>query len=75
VLLVPRRAVLTNEKQTDFWLMKVINDTLAVNVPVKKGLESDSLVEIISPLVKENDLVIVEGAFELLDSSIVQIIK
>jgi multidrug efflux pump subunit AcrA (membrane-fusion protein) len=74
-LLVPREAVMTNEKQTNFWIMKIAQDSIAVAVPVEKGIENDSLVEIISPDLKAGDLVITEGAFGLPDSSIVKLIK
>jgi hypothetical protein len=74
-LLVPRGALMTNEKQDDFWLMKLVHDSLAVKVPVDKGIENDSLVEILSPDLNMNDLVITEGAYGLEDSSIVRMIK
>jgi multidrug efflux pump subunit AcrA (membrane-fusion protein) len=74
-LLVPREAVMTNEKQTDFWIMKISQDSIAVTVPVEKGLENDSLVEVISPNLKPGDPFITVGAFGLPDSSIVKLIK
>lgn len=73
VLLLPKKALLSNEKQSDFWVMKVLDDSLAVKVAVKTGYKNDSLVEIISSGLMQNDIVIVEGAYELPDSSIVVI--
>jgi hypothetical protein len=54
--------------------MKIVHDSLAVKIPVEKGIEDDSLVEIISPDLKTGDLLITEGAFGLPDSSIVKLI-
>jgi multidrug efflux pump subunit AcrA (membrane-fusion protein) len=34
---LPKSAVLANETQTEFWVMKMINPTTAVKTPVKKG--------------------------------------
>ena len=74
-LLVPREAIMTNEKLTEFWIMKISQDSIAVRVPVEKGLENDSLVEVISPRLGPGDPVITVGAFGLPDSSIVKLIK
>jgi hypothetical protein len=71
-MLVPREAVMTNEKQTEFWLMKLCRDSLAIKVPVEKGIENEGQVEIISPDLNPCDTLITEGAYELPDSSIVK---
>ena len=47
-ILLPKTAILTNETQDRFWVMKVVNNT-AVQVPVVKGIENDGVVEIIYP--------------------------
>lgn len=73
--LVVKEAVMSNETQTEFWIMKVINENLAIKVPVLKGIENDSLVEISSPDIRINDLVIREGAYALVDSTQVNIVK
>ena len=36
---LPKNSVLSDETQSEFWVMKMINDTTAVKVPVKKGIE------------------------------------
>jgi hypothetical protein len=73
--LIPKEALMTNETQTEFWIMKVLKGNLAIKVSVVKGLENDSLVEISSAHVQKNDLVIQEGAYGLSDSTLVNIIK
>jgi hypothetical protein len=64
---------MTNETQNEFWVMKVIMDSIAIKIPVIRGIENDSLSEIISPLLRKNDLIISEGAYGLPDSTIVKI--
>lgn len=70
--LVSRTSLMTNETQNEFWVMKILNDTLAVKIPVTKGFENDSVSEVISPLLNKNDLVISEGAYGLPDSTVVK---
>ena len=72
-LLVVKGAVMTNETQSEFWVMKISGGKLAVKVPVIKGIENDSIVEISSPSLKINDILISEGAYGLNDSTIVKI--
>ncbi|MFA5046874.1 MAG: efflux RND transporter periplasmic adaptor subunit [Paludibacter sp.] len=67
--LVPTDAVMTNETQTEFWVMKIVNDKMALKVPVKKGITNDHLTEILSSNLTENDLVITDGAYGLNDST------
>ena len=62
-------AVQTDELQKDFWLMKVIHDSIAVKVPVQTGLRNDSLTEIVSKNISLNDNIISQGAYGLTDST------
>lgn len=73
--LITRDAVMTNEIQSEFWVMKIYGNNLAVKIPVIKGIESDSIVEISSPDLKINDLLISAGAYGMADSTIVKIEK
>ena len=73
--LIPRDAIMTNETQTNFWVMKVINNKLAIKVPISKGIESNNTVEALSSGLMKDDLVITEGAYGLNDSTIVKVIK
>lgn len=72
-VILPKSAVLSNEMQTDFWIMKIIRDTLAVKVPVVPGIVSSDSVEIISPALALTDSVILQGNYGLADSAVVQI--
>ena len=71
--LVPREAIMTNETQTEFWVMKVVDNKLALKVPIKKGIEDDGLVEALSSDLKNADLVVSEGGYGLNDSTVVKI--
>ena len=73
--LVPREAIMTNETQTEFWVMKVVDNKLAIKVPIKKGIENDDTVEALSSGLTNSDVVIIEGAYGLNDSTVVRIIK
>jgi multidrug efflux pump subunit AcrA (membrane-fusion protein) len=70
-ILVPKEAMMTNETQEKFWVMKLVNDSLAVNIPVVKGMENGGLVEIVSGNIFQDDQIITEGAYGLPDSTIV----
>jgi hypothetical protein len=54
--------------------MKILKGK-ALITPVVKGIENDSTIEIASPKLKINDLVITEGAYGLPDSTAVTIKK
>ena len=69
---LPLEAIQTNETQDDFWVMKLVNDSLAVRVSIMVGLQNDSLREIISG-VRSADKIILKGAYGLSDSSIVKV--
>ena len=74
-LLLPKKAILTNETQTEFWVMRIVQDSVAVIVPIEMGIRTDSLVEIISTEIKLSDKIILEGGYGLEDSSLVNIVR
>jgi multidrug efflux pump subunit AcrA (membrane-fusion protein) len=72
---LPKAAVLTNETQDEFWVMKMMDSTTAVKVPVTKGIENDDKVEILSPQFAATDRVLVTGNYGLADTAKVKIIQ
>ncbi len=72
---LPKEALLANETQTEFWVMKLINPTTAVKVPVTKGIESGDRVEILSPKFSAQDKIIVTGNYGLPDTAKVKIVQ
>lgn len=74
-LFVPRDAILTNEEETSFWLMKMANDTTAVKVTVTIGWQGENSIEILSGNIKPGDRVVTQGAYGLPDTATVKIVK
>lgn len=72
---LPKASVLTNETQSEFWVMKMISDTMAAKVPVKKGIETSDRIEILSPFFTASDKILVSGNYGLGDTAKVQIVK
>jgi multidrug efflux pump subunit AcrA (membrane-fusion protein) len=66
---LPKAAVLTDEQQDEFWIMKMIDSTTAVKVPVQKGMEIDDKIEILSPRLDPADLILLTGNYGLTDSA------
>jgi multidrug efflux pump subunit AcrA (membrane-fusion protein) len=69
---LPKAAVLSDEVQSQFWIMKMIDSTTAVKVLIEKGLETGERVEILSPPLKASDAVILTGNYGLGDTAKVQ---
>ena len=72
---LPKSAVLSNETQTEFWIMKLIDSVTAVKLPVQKGLETINNVEILSPILSASDKILLTGNYGLTDTAKVIIIK
>jgi multidrug efflux pump subunit AcrA (membrane-fusion protein) len=72
---LPRAALLTDEAQTAFWVMKMLDSNTAVRVPVKKGLEYPDKIEITDPVFTASDRILVSGNFGLPDTAKVSIEK
>ena len=72
--ILDRKCLMTDALMTEFWLMKVINDSTAVKVPVKIGNQTHKLVEIVSPEFDTKDRFINEGAYGLSDTALIKII-
>ena len=75
VLLISKSSLMTNETQSEFWIMKIVNGNMAVKIPVLKGIENDSIVEIIASQLNVNDLVLSEGAYGMPDSTQISITR
>jgi multidrug efflux pump subunit AcrA (membrane-fusion protein) len=70
---LPKAAVLTDDTQSEFWVMKMINDSTAVKTPVKKGIETGDKIEIVSPAFNPNDKILLTGNYGLSDTAKVKI--
>ncbi len=74
-LSVPKAAVLTDEAQTSFWVMKMIDSITAVKVPIIKGMETGKRVEIMRPQLLTSDKILLTGNYGLPDTAKVKIVK
>ena len=72
---VDKSSILSDETMENFWVMKLINDTTAVKVPVVRGISSESKTEIISPFFSESDRILLTGQYGLPDTAFVKINK
>ncbi|MGC4037289.1 MAG: HlyD family efflux transporter periplasmic adaptor subunit [Chitinophagaceae bacterium] len=70
---LPRTAVLTDETQENFWVMKLTDSTTAVKIAVKKGIETKDKTEIIEPSFSDSDHFILTGNYGLPDTARVAI--
>ncbi|MCL5990991.1 MAG: efflux RND transporter periplasmic adaptor subunit [Bacteroidetes bacterium] len=68
-IVLPKSAVQTNETLDDFWIMKLVNDTTAIKIHISKGIENDSLVQILQPKLEMADRIISDGAYGLPDTA------
>jgi multidrug efflux pump subunit AcrA (membrane-fusion protein) len=68
-LVLPLSAILSDETLDNFWVMKLVNDTTAVRFDIVKGIENDSLVQVISPPFSLNDDIISDGGYGLPDTA------
>ena len=66
---LPKTALLVDESQTSFWVMKMIDSATAVRTPVKKGLEQNNIVEILDPLFSKEDRIVITGNYGLPDTA------
>jgi multidrug efflux pump subunit AcrA (membrane-fusion protein) len=72
---VAKEAVLSNEIQTEFWIMKLLDSNTAVRIDIKKGTENNNSVEVLEPKLSVNDKIVLTGHYGLSDTAKVVIIK
>jgi hypothetical protein len=66
---LPKPAILADETLENFWIMKMIDDEYAVKIPVIKGIEMDGQVEIVSPELTIEDIILETGNYGLPDTA------
>ncbi len=71
---LPKQSVLSDEIQKNFWVMKLLDSTTAVKIPVKTGMETNDRIEILSPAFTINDRFLLTGNYGLSDTAKVKII-
>jgi len=66
---LPKEAVLADETQEHFWIMKMMDEETAVKIPIEKGIESAKRIEILSPKFSPDDTILVTGNYGLPDTA------
>ena len=74
-VVLPKSALMTDVTENIFWIMKLVNDTTAVRVNITKGIETDSLIQILSPNLSTSDNIISNGSYGLPDTAKVELLK
>jgi hypothetical protein len=74
-LVLPKTSLMTDVTENIFWVMKLINDSTAIRVNVSKGIENDSLVQILDSKLNISDYIILNGAYGLPDTARVEPVK
>jgi len=72
---LPKSAIMADETQTSFWVMKLIDSVTAVKQPIRKGIELNNKVEILEPRFSKDDRIVITGNYGLPDTAKVIIEK
>jgi len=72
---IDKVCILSDETMEKFWVMKLINDSMAVKTIIKVGISARNKVEILSPTFFPNDRIIKNGNYGLADTAFVTIIQ
>lgn len=72
---LPKASILGNEMMTEFWVMKLINDSTAIKVPVIIGNKNTEDTEVLSPQFNVDDKIISTGNYGLSDTASVKIVS
>ena len=72
---LPKLAVLSDETETDFWIMKMINASTAIKIPIQKGIQTEDKVEILSPILTPKDKILLTGNYGVGDTITVKVIR
>jgi hypothetical protein len=73
--ILPKSCILNDEIMQNFWVMKLINDSMAVKIPVKTGILGTDSIEVISPVFNVTDRILNSGNYGLGDTVKVRSIK
>ena len=72
---LPTPCVLADETLHNFWVMKLLNDSVAVRVPVTLGVQNPTEIEIKSPVFGPNDRILSAGNYGLADTAKVTLMR
>ena len=73
--MLPKECILSDELLKEFWVMKMINDSTAVKIPVQLGMRNLQQVEITNPKFNEKDKILSDGNYGLADTAAVLMVS
>lgn len=73
--ILPKSCVLSDEMMQEYWVMKLINDSTAVKIPVTIGNKNADKIVVIAPKFTSIDKIISIGNYGLPDTAFVSIIS
>jgi hypothetical protein len=74
-VILPKTCILNDEIMKNFWVMKMINDSIAVKIQVETGIQGTDSIEVVSPEFTATDRILNSGNYGLGDTAMVRIIK
>ncbi len=66
---LPKEAVLSNERLSEFWVMVLKNDSTAIKIPVMPGITQADSMAIINPEFSPGTRILTEGSYGLPDTA------
>jgi len=72
--LLPKQCLLTDALMSKFWVMKLINDSTAIRVDVVPGNQNNQMVEILEPEFDLGESILLQGAYGLGDTALVEVV-
>lgn len=73
--ILPRSAVQCDVTMQQYWIMHLVNDSLAVKLDVKVGNSDKSNIEIASPVLSSSERIVLDGSYAMADSTLVKVIQ
>ena len=74
-MILPKSAVQSDETLSEYWVMKLLDDSTAIRVPVEVGNSNTSEIEIKSTTLSMQDRIILTGGYGLEEGAKVIITK
>jgi len=73
--LLPKTCVLSDEMLKEFWVMKLIDDSTAIKIPVTVGNKNAQSIEILAPQFDLYDRIISVGNYGLPDTALITVVN
>jgi hypothetical protein len=73
--ILPKSAILSDEVMKQFWVMKLISDSVAVKVPVSLGIMGTDSADVLTPVFHASDRILTSGNYGIGDTASVRIMN